>query len=165
MQYKGKLYRALNPVYARTPLSGEGAALYGGRFNPKGIPALYTSLSMMTTLREINRVGNLQPTTLVSYDAEIDNVFDCRDEAGLAGYGMDSGTLADPTWRDQMQARGEARTQSFARRLIDEGYQGLIVRSFTPGAESADLNVVLWKWGSEPPSVLVLIDDENRLRR
>ena len=72
MLYRGKLYRALNPVYAREPLSGRGAELYGGRFNPKGMPALYASLSVMTALREANQVGNLQPTTLVSYDAEID---------------------------------------------------------------------------------------------
>ena len=84
MRYRGKLYRALNPVYAREPLSGRGAELYGGRFNPKGVPALYSSLSVMTALREANQVGNLQPTTLVSYDAEIERVFDCRDEAALA---------------------------------------------------------------------------------
>ena len=78
ISYKGKLYRALNPIYAREPLSGRGAELYGGRFNPKGMPALYSSLSVMTALSEANQVGNLQPTTLVSYDAEIERVFDGR---------------------------------------------------------------------------------------
>lgn len=71
MRHDGKLYRTLNPIYAREPLSGRGAELYGGRFNPKGLPALYTSLSVMTALPEANQVGNLQPTTLVSYDAEV----------------------------------------------------------------------------------------------
>ncbi|RWF09115.1 MAG: RES domain-containing protein, partial [Mesorhizobium sp.] len=41
--YSGRLYRALNPVYAREPMSGRGAELYGGRFNPKGMRALYAS--------------------------------------------------------------------------------------------------------------------------
>ena len=41
--YGGKLYRSLNPVFAREPLSGEGARRHGGRFNPKGTPALYCS--------------------------------------------------------------------------------------------------------------------------
>ena len=40
-RYAGPLYRALNPVYAREPLSGRGAELYGGRFNAKGVAALY----------------------------------------------------------------------------------------------------------------------------
>src|SRR5690606_4555103 len=54
--WSGKLYRALNPVYAREPLSGRGAELYGGRFNPKGMPALYASTSVLTALREANQV-------------------------------------------------------------------------------------------------------------
>jgi RES domain-containing protein len=161
----GKLYRALNPVYAREPLSGRGAELYGGRFNPKSVPALYLSLSVMTALREVNQVGNLQPTTLVSYDAEIDDVFDSRDEAAIVGAGMDMAALGDTTWRDQMKTMGEAKTQAFARRLIAAGYNGLLVRSFAPGSSVDDLNLVLWRWGEHAPSRLVLVDDENRLSR
>ena len=162
-RYEGKLYRALNPVYAREPLSGRGAELYGGRFNPKGLPALYCSLSAMTALREANQIGNLQPTTLVSYDAEIDQVFDTRDGTALLAEGMTSAALADATWRDQMKATGEAGTQGFARRLIAAGFNGLLVRSFATGTTSEDLNLVLWKWGSATPACLVLIDDEERL--
>lgn len=165
VQYRGKLYRALNPIFAREPLSGRGAELYGGRFNPKGMPALYASLSVMTALREANQVGNLQPTTLVSYDAEIDGLFDCRDEDGLKAQGMDSAALADSTWRDQMKASGEARTQAFARKLIARGYHGLLVRSFAPATTADDLNLVLWKWGNAAPAHLRLIDDEKRLSR
>lgn len=165
IRYQGKLYRALNPVYAREPLSGRGAELYGGRFNPKSVPALYASLSVVTALREANQVGNLQPTTLVSYDADIASVFDARDEAALAAEGMSAAALADPAWRDRMKADGEAPTQVFARRLIASGHDGLLVKSFAPGAGVEDLNLVLWRWGYRPPSRLVLIDDENRLSR
>lgn len=165
MRYEGKLYRALNPLHAHEPLSGHGARLYGGRFNPKGTPALYTSLTVLTALREANQVGNLQPTTLVSYDADIDGVFDCRDESALAAESMDPATLADPTWRDRMKADGEAKTQGFARRLIDAGYNGLLVRSFAGGAGVNDMNLVLWRWAGLPSARLILIDDENRLSR
>jgi len=64
-------YRALNPIYARAPLSGRGAELYGGRFNARGTPAFYTSLTIMTALKEANQVGSLQPTTLASYEADM----------------------------------------------------------------------------------------------
>ncbi|SJM34256.1 RES family NAD+ phosphorylase [Mesorhizobium delmotii] len=165
MRYDGKLYRALNPLYAREPLSGRGAELYGGRFNPKGVPALYTSLSVMTALREANQVGNLQPTTLVFYEAEVDNIFDCRDAAALAAEGLDAASLADTTWRDQMKASGEAKTQAFARRLIGAGYSGLLVRSFAAGSTAEDMNLVLWRWADIPPARLILIDDEHRLSR
>ena len=78
-RFAGLLYRALNPVYARDPLSGRGSQVYGGRFNPKGTAALYASLSPVTALREANQVGALQPTTLVAYEADVHPVFDTRD--------------------------------------------------------------------------------------
>ena len=89
-RFTGFLYRALNPVYARDPLSGRGAQVFGGRFNPKGTAALYASLSPVTALREANQVGALQPTTLVAYDADIRPVFDARDTKSLAEFGMNS---------------------------------------------------------------------------
>ncbi|MFC5387002.1 RES family NAD+ phosphorylase [Aquamicrobium segne] len=165
MRFHGTLYRALNPIYAREPMSGRGAEIYGGRFNRKGVPALYLSLSVMTALREANQVGSLQPTTLVSYEAHIEHVFDTRDGAALKSEGMNPSTLADPTWRDQMKATGEAKTQTFARRLAMAGYHGLLVKSFAPGAGEDDFNLVLWTWSDTPPSRLTLIDDENRLSR
>jgi RES domain-containing protein len=103
--YRGKLYRALNPIYAREPLSGKGARRYGGRFNPKGMAALYCSLSIMTAVREANQAGSLQPTTLVSYDAEIEGVFDTRDETALQAEGMDPAALAATTWRDEDESQ------------------------------------------------------------
>jgi len=165
MRFRGLLYRALNPVYAREPLSGRGAELHGGRFNRKGVPALYTSLSVMTALREANQAGTLQPTTLVSYDADIERVFDCRDDAALGAEAMDAASLADPGWRDEMKVKGVAGTQAFASRLTVAGYHGMIVRSFAPAATAADLNLVLWTWSATAPSRLVVIDDENRLLR
>jgi RES domain-containing protein len=161
--YRGKLYRALNPIYAREPLSGDGARRYGGRFNPKGMPALYCSLSIMTAVREANQAGTLQPTTLVSYDAEIEGVFDSRDETALRAEGMDAAALSATTWRDEMKVIGEARTQTFARTLVAKGYCALLVKSFAPGASGDDLNLVLWRWGNVPPARLSLIDDEGRL--
>ncbi len=165
MRFRGPLYRALNPVYAREPLSGRGAKLYGGRFNAKGTPALYAALAVMTAVREANQVGALQPTTLVSYDAEIEKIFDTRDAAALAAVEMDAGALGDQGWRDEMKATGMARTQAFSQRLIAKGFHGLLVRTFAPGAAADDMNLVLWSWGTRAPTRLTLIDDERRLER
>ena len=76
---------------------------------------------LLTALREANQAGNLQPTTLVSYEADIELVFDARDEKALRAYRMDGADLADPTWRDRISAEGEAKTQGFARALAGEG--------------------------------------------
>ncbi len=161
--YVGFLYRALNPVYARDPLSGRGAELYGGRFNPKGTPALYASLSPVTALREANQVGTLQPTTLVAYDADIAPVFD-READALSAFGLTRVDLAASAWRNEMIEDGESKTQKFARRLIAEGYAALLVPSFARGAPHNALNLILWRWTSGAPTKLVRIDDENRLR-
>jgi RES domain-containing protein len=44
-------YRVVRRKYAN--LAGEGAGLYGGRFNPPGIPAVYTSQSIALALLEV----------------------------------------------------------------------------------------------------------------
>ena len=163
MHYRGLLYRALNPIRAREPLSGEGARLHGGRFNPKGIPALYTAISVMTAIRETNQIGTLQPTTLVSYDADITPIFDATDAEALGDYGVTLAEIAADDWRVRMLADGKAPTQVLAEKLIADGYAGMQVQSFAKGAAAGDLNIVLWKWGRALPARLVLNDDEGRL--
>jgi RES domain-containing protein len=163
MHYRGLLYRALNPIRAREPLSGEGARLHGGRFNPKGTAALYTAMSVMTAIREANQIGMLQPTTLVAYVADITSVFDATDAAALGAYDMTPAALAADDWRLQMRAHGKAPTQTLAEHLIADGYAGMRVRSFAKGATAMDFNMVLWIWGGSPPAKLVLVDDEGRL--
>ncbi len=163
MQYRGLLYRALNPIYARAPLSGEGARKHGGRFNPKGMPALYTAQSVMTAIREANQIGTLQPTTLVAYKADIGPIFDATDAAELAQHGLNPSDLAADDWRLRMLADGIAPTQLLAEQLKAEGFAGMQVRSFAKGASATDLNLVLWLWSPDPPTQLRLVDDEGRL--
>lgn len=150
-------------MYAREPLSGRGAQLYGGRFNLKGVPALYTALTPDTAIRESNQVGSLQPTMLVSYLADIKPVFDALDANTLEQYGMSHQELSSPGWRDQISKHGVATTQRFAQQLIADGFAGLLVRSFARGTGARDINLVLWSWSSTVPAQLHVIDDENRL--
>lgn len=164
MRYRGLLYRALNPFHARDPLSGEGARRHGGRFNPRGMPALYTAQSVMTAIREANQIGTLQPTTLVAYEADIGPIFDGADSVALAARGLSPADLAGDDWRARMLADGKAPTQELAERLKASGFAGMQVRSSAKGATDADLNLVLWVWGPAAPTELRLVDDEGRLR-
>jgi RES domain-containing protein len=163
-RYAGPLYRALNPVYAREPLSGRGAELYGGRFNAKGTPTLYTSLDPATALREANQVGSLQPTILVSYKADLGPIFDTRHQDGLDRYGATEAMLADPVWRMKMLDGQLVPTQELARALNADGFAGLLIQSFAKGASSSDFNIVLWGWAGKNGS-LEVVDDEERLSR
>ena len=161
-RYTGQLYRALNPIYAREPLSGRGAELFGGRFNAKGTPALYTALDPTGALREANQVGNLQPTVLVSYTADLGPIFDTRDICELHRRGMSENALADSNWRAKMLERHNVSTQDFAGSLIADGFAGLLIRSFAKSASKTDFNIVLWQWRGAG-CALEVVDDENRL--
>jgi RES domain-containing protein len=52
------VYRIGRPIWARD-LSGEGARLYGGRWNPPGVPCLYASESRALALLEFT--ANVSP--------------------------------------------------------------------------------------------------------
>ena len=90
-------------------------------------------------------------------------MLDSTDAAALKAEGIDIATLSATTWRDKMKAKGEAQTQTIAQTLMGKGCNGLLIRSFAPGAKEDDLNLVLWRWGGAPPARLILIDDEGRL--
>lgn len=163
-RYRGLLYRALNPVYARDPLSGRGAELYGGRFNAKGTPALYTALDPAGALREANQAGSLQPTVLVSYTADLGPIFDSRDAEDLRKREISVNTLSDPGWRMKMLDGQPVPTQAFASGLIADGFAGLLIQSFAKGASGTDFNLVVWRWKGFG-CTLQVVDDENRLSR
>lgn len=161
MRLQAVVYRALNPVWVADPLSGEGARRYGGRFNPKGMAALYCTLDPVTAVREVSQIGQpLQPTILVSFHADVDPVFDATDPAALAGQGMTPAALAANDWRAHMAAGRDAPTQRLARRLSEAGYAGLLAPSYARLAPPQARNLVLWRW---TPATLRLIDDEARL--
>ncbi|WP_438382504.1 RES domain-containing protein [Asaia sp. BMEF1] len=52
MRFSGRVFRAHNPCWSFTPLSGDGAAHRGGRFNPVGTHAFYTSLRIKSAQLE-----------------------------------------------------------------------------------------------------------------
>lgn len=160
MRFRGVVYRALNPVWAGDPLSGEGARRFGGRFNPKGMPAIYCTLDPVTAIREVSQIGQpLQPTILVSFQADISPVLDATDPGRLAEYGMVPADIAADDWRVHMAAGNEAPTQNLARRLIADGFFGLIAPSHARMAPPEARNLILWSW--QPG--LTLIDDEARI--
>jgi RES domain-containing protein len=162
----GTVYRAHNPRWSFQPASGDGAARYGGRFNPVGMAALYTSRRMETAWREAQQgfPFKAQPLTVCAYEVDCEDVADLTDRATLERLEIARPDLACP-WEELVDRRRTPPSWTLARRLAAAGFAAIIVPSFAPGAAEDDANVVFWRWSDHPPHQLRLIDDERRLPR
>ena len=58
------LWRAYVPHWAHDPLSGAGAAQFGGRWNAVGQPCLYAALELSTAWAEYNQGFVQHPATI-----------------------------------------------------------------------------------------------------
>ena len=162
--FVGLVYRAHNPRWAFAPTSGDGAARHGGRFNPRGTPALYTSLDPKTAWMESQQglPFKAQPMTLVAYRVRCERIIDLTDPAVLAACEVDDATLAC-AWEDLASRGRTPPSWSLAETLIAVGCHGALVPSFAPGTTRAERNLVLWLWSDAPPCQALVIDDFGRL--
>jgi RES domain-containing protein len=164
VRFRGTCFRAHDPRWSFTPLSGEGAALQGGRFNPKGTRALYLSLSLVTAIKEINQgfAHKIDPCVLCSYDVDCEDIADLRDGKGRAGYGVALSDMACG-WFALAAAGKEPPSWQMARTLIGKGIAGILVPSFTHRANAQDHNLVLWDWGKDLPHRIAVFDPSGKL--
>lgn len=163
MKWQGVAYRAHNPRWSWTPLSGDGAKFHGGRFNPKGVPALYLSVVLETAILEANQgLQRFPPLTLVAYEVDCEDIVDLTDSRELRRLRIKPRDLACG-WKAMAERGQTPPTWSLAKRLIDAGVAGVLVPSFAKGAREADRNLVLWDWADTPPHCLEVIDIEGRL--
>lgn len=161
--YEGLLYRVLDVVWQHEPLSGRGAELHGGRLNPQGLPALYTSTSIEAALREATQgAGRIQPRTIVCYEAHFTNLLDLSTEDLAKAFGTSMRVVGSPTWRGEMKEFGQSASQALGH-LVSRTYDGVIVPSFAPDATADLRNLVLYRWSDDLPTQLRLVDDRNQL--
>jgi RES domain-containing protein len=162
----GERFRAHDPHWSWSPLSGAGAALKGRRFNWPGLEALYLSLSFNTVFREVSGgfAHRLTPYVLCSYDVDCEDVADLRTEADRTALGVALDDLAC-AWGDALIAGREPESWRIVRHLLAGGYVGALVPSFAHGATPDDQNLVLWRWGPDLPHKVMVYDPSGRLRR
>lgn len=160
----GLLNAPRSPGAAMAPTSGKGAAIHGGRFNPKGMAALYLALSIEGMFAEVSHgfAHRFPPLTVVTYDVDCFGVVDLTTEAGRKAAGTDLGLLGCAWMLDRAEGR-RPDTWTLARRLMAEGVTGVLVPSFANGASEVMRNLVLWEWGGKRQRVEVW-DEEGRLR-
>jgi RES domain-containing protein len=164
LRFTGECFRAHDPNWSWTPLSGAGAALKARRFNWPGLETLYLSLSYQTVFREVSGgfAHRLTPYVLCSYDIDCEDVGDLRTEVERAALDI-SLTDLNCAWGDALIAGREPESWAVVRRLLAEGHAGILVPSFAGGATDDDQNLVLWRWGSDLPHKVTAYDPTGKL--
>ena len=164
MRFVGRCYRGHDPGWSFSPLSGEGAAITGGRFNRRGVVTLYLSLDVMTAIGECTQgfSQRLRPLLMCEYDVDCADIADLRDEDGRAALGVAWDEL-DSSWMTEMRAGRDPASWRVVDRLRQAGHGGLLVPSFAPGATARNINLVLWRWGPEAPQQVRVYDPSGRL--
>jgi RES domain-containing protein len=164
LRFKGLCYRAHNPAWSFNPVSGDGAKRHGGRFNPIGVPALYTSLSELVALAEYQQgfLHRPQPTILCSYEIDCIDIVDLTDLEEQNIRGISPADLAC-SWEYDLIQGGTPVSWAIAQSLIDEGIAGIIVPSFASNSPEEGKNLVFWIWNDTPSHRVDVIDDLGRL--
>jgi RES domain-containing protein len=164
VRFEWTCYRAHDPRWAFKPHSGDGAAIRGARFNPKGMPALYLSLTLVTAVKEANQgFGHkIEPCVLCCYDVACEDIADLRTAEARAEHAVRLEDMAC-AWATFLSESKEPPSWEIVRRLFGEGKAGILVPSFAPGATVEDDNLVLWRWGEKPPHHVRVYDPSGRL--
>lgn len=164
MRLRGHVYRAHHPRWAFAPNSGQGAALHGGRFNPKGMEALYTARRLETAWLEAQQAFpfKAQPMTVCAYEVDCAGMIDLTGPAERSRVGIAEADLAC-AWEDMASRGATPPTWSLSQRLHAAGSSGVLVRSYAAGAGPRDVNAVFWRWTDAPPHRVRAVDDADRL--
>lgn len=154
-----ELWRAFVPRWAHLPLSGEGAARFGGRWNAVGMPAIYAARELSTAWAEYNQGFVQHPALIARMKLSGARLADLTDEAVLEELGTKP-AIHSCEWRDALDQGRVPDTHALARRLRRKGWHGVIYPSFmSPGGSC----VALWRWNEKDAPRLEVIDPEHRL--
>ncbi len=147
------------------PTSGDGAAVRGARFNPKGVPALYLSTSANGAIAEATQgfAHRFHPLTLCSYNVDCADIIDLSTEAARAEAGVALDDMACAWMEDISSGRKPASWGVHARWSREAA--GILVPSFANKAAAGTANLVLWDWGAELPHRVAVFDPDARLGR
>jgi RES domain-containing protein len=155
-----KLWRAFVPRWAHAPLSGAGAARFGGRWNPAGAPTIYAARELSTAWAEYNQGFVQHPALIVQLELSNAYLADLTNSETLEALGV-SASIHHSEWRDALDQAQIPETHRVGERLLAAGFDGVIYPSFmSPGGTC----VALWRWNQrEEGPRLTVIDPEHRL--
>jgi RES domain-containing protein len=163
VRVQATFYRGYHPRWAFSPLSGEGASSTGGRFNPKGVAALYLASTIEGVFVEMTHgfAHRLEPLTIVGYEIDVEDIVDLRTDDGRQAADVELADMAC-AWKLDQASGQEPASWRIANRLRKSA-AGIFVPSFANGARADMHNLVLWKWGPDLPYRVRAYDPSGRL--
>lgn len=142
-EFSGHAFRHQSPQYP--PLSGRGARIQGGRWNPPGsFPVLYLGLDQGVIVGEFRRlldrqarsIADLLPRVLYRYELRLSNLLDLRSDEALRMVGL---SLSDVRSDDLVpcQRIGEAAHYGGREGLLapSAAVDGVVLALFTDRME------------------------------
>lgn len=166
MRFEGRCFRGHDPGWSFSPISGEGAKITGGRFNPPGKAMLYLATSIETAIGECMQgfANRMPPLTICEYDVDCEAIADLSTGAGRKALKVVLKALSCP-WKELMAKGKPVPSWEVAADLEAQGFAGMLVPSFFAGATAKHINLVLWDWSDAPPNMVKVHDPSARLPR
>jgi RES domain-containing protein len=155
-----RCWRILAPKWAHDPLRGLGAARFGGRFNPKGVPALYLSESIDTAFAEYQQDLMVRPGTFCAYQLDVLGIVDLCNAQVCKAVSTDRATLLSPWKEILLVEKRSPPTWELSLQLLNQGFAGVRV----PSAQMKEgVNIVLWRWNDDSSRRVQVLDPKGEL--
>ncbi|MCI0335473.1 MAG: RES family NAD+ phosphorylase [Planctomycetes bacterium] len=167
--FQGTVMRSVGIRHANAKgiFSGDGAAVRGGRWNPRGIKAVYASQSVITAVREayqeLLRFGfsasAVRPRAFCGAEVSLQSVLDLTDKNICRAIGFTVAELVDEDWLAIQQESDESWTQAIGRGAYEAGFEGLLAPSARdrPGG----INLVVFPKNLRPGSRIDIIGKDD----
>jgi RES domain-containing protein len=153
------LWRAFVPRWAHLPLSGEGAACFGGRWNPVGEPTIYAARELSTAWAEYNQGFVQHPALLAQLKLTSARMADLTAAELPQRLGV-SAEIHQCEWRAMLDRGRQPETHALRERLLEAGYDGVVYPSFMSRGGTC---VALWRWNEHGAPRLEVVDPDQRL--
>ena len=168
VKLKTSAFRSTGVKYANEGdmISGNGASYNGGRWNPRGILAIYASLDPVTAVKESFQeflkygfsTASIKPRVMAGLELNVSAILDLTNPSIRKTIGFTYTELISEDWHAIQSEGEEAWTQAIGRGAKTAGFEGLLVPS---ARNRRGVNVVIFPDNLRPKSTCKLMSSKD----